>query len=157
MKPYITFKTLIVEIIGMLMMVASLIYAVIVAATTKGKIPISYDIHGEVTKYGSPAVLIIMPVSMLFVGLIMCLILHVLPSSAWNMPVKVKEEKALIVYSDVAFMLGLIILEFGAFTLFSTLTYSCGDTVVVIGTIVLCVACAVTIIGSIVKVIHDNR
>lgn len=105
-KPYITLKAFIVEVAGWMFTIAALIYSIV------------YD-----------TTLVVLSISMIVTLAIVSLVLHLLPPSSWNMPVKITERNALICYTDVANMLALLILWCGIYTFIMVVFVKYGDTV----------------------------
>ena len=138
-KPYITKKVIITEILGFVFLLVGTIVSIV--------------INNPEQKAGR----IILAVIMLGTGATMSLILHFLPVSAWNMPVKVNPNKALIVYEDCSFMLALCVLEFGIYTLFFELTVGMGDVIATVATTIFSIAIVITILASVVLIIKHNK
>lgn len=156
-KPYITLKVFIIEIISWVLYLGSLVFAIYKAANTEGLIPVKFSATGEILRYGSPWTIVLMPVLMLFTGVVLSVVLHFLPASAWNMPVKVKPEKALKLYIAVAYMLALLNLEFAVFTALSTVFFAKGDSFMMFAAIGLCVLMFATIGIVIAYIVRANR
>ena len=119
-KNILTRYHVMIEILGFVLILAS--FAVAIAAMASGEmIPSHYDFAGNVTDYSKPGFLIMMPIVMLISNGTMSLILHFVSFSSWNMPVKVKPGRERAVYGCVGYMLAIMELLFGIFTLAFTL------------------------------------
>ncbi|MGN0386468.1 MAG: DUF1648 domain-containing protein [Lachnospiraceae bacterium] len=109
-----------IEILGFVLILAS--FAVAIAAMASGEmIPSHYDFAGNVTDYSKPGFLIMMPIVMLISNGSMSLILHFMSFSSWSMPVKVKPGRERAVYGCVGYMIAIMELLFGIFSLAFTL------------------------------------
>lgn len=119
-KNILTRYHVMIEILGFVLILAS--FAVAIAAMASGKvIPSNYDFAGNVTDYSKPGFLIMMPIVMLISNGTMSLILHFVSFSSWSMPVKVKPGRERAVYGCVGYMIAIMELLFGIFTLAFTL------------------------------------
>jgi len=109
-KRFIFTRTnIILEILGYVFCLGALIAAV-VGVVTVDKLPTNYDAAGNVTRYGSPAILFVMPLAMLFANGLMSLCMHLMNPASWNMPFAVKQGREIAVYRDMVRMV--MILEF---------------------------------------------
>lgn len=151
-KPYITLRVFITELIGWVMMLASLIISIVRACTIEGEIPINYNSAGEVTKYGSSAIMVFLPASMFFTVGIISLVMHLFPSTSWNVPVKITPENSLRVYEKTSFFLALLILESALFSLIYVVFYFVGEKMIVIDVIAYSAAAIITIIVMVVRI-----
>ncbi|SET64256.1 DUF1648 domain-containing protein [[Clostridium] polysaccharolyticum] len=156
-KEYITRKHVITEILGNICIIASIIYVVYLIVTIDGKIPTHFNGAGEADKYGSPAVLLGLPITMLFSNFVMAVCMHFLPKDMWNMPFRVNPARELKVYQGISYMLALLELESGVFTLFFTVNFRNGDNAMRIVTMLFLAAVIASIIGAIVKAARDNK
>lgn len=120
-RPFICLYHFIIEIASYVFMFASIIWAAVFATGFEGQVPISYDAHGEITGYGSPWFMIIMPIAMLLCLGLMSLCLHVIPPQKWNTGVKITEQNAFFVYRDIALMVSLFSLILGIYTFVFTI------------------------------------
>lgn len=96
MKSYTNFQK-ILEIIGIIILLAYLIFFFLTFSSLPDKTPAHFDFAGEVTRYGSKYEMVIMPV----LGVIMyggITILQKYPS-AWNVPIKITTENEEEAYS----------------------------------------------------------
>ena len=122
-RPYITKYIFIVEILAYVMNFVAFIIGIICVITADGEVPTHYDMYGNVTDYGSPAVLLLMPIIMFFTLAIMTICLHVVKAENWNMKnINITEQNALPLYIEVGkmnaelmFMIGFYSLVFTAF------------------------------------------
>ena len=111
---------ILIEILGAVLLLAS--FAVAIAAMASGKmIPSHYDFAGNVTDYDKPGFLIMLPIIMLISNGFTSLILHFVPFSSWNMPVKVKPGRERAVYGCIGYMIAVMELLFGIFSFAFTL------------------------------------
>lgn len=134
-KPYITLKVFITNILGVALAFISLIICIV-----KG----DYSI-------------LPLPITMLFSVIIVSLVLHFLPVSFWNLPIrKLNEKNALLVYEDTAFMLALIDLLLGLMTFLMTLNFA-SELAMTIISLSIMVAIALLMIWSIRKIKKDNE
>ncbi len=123
-KPYIKISHVIVEIAGYLFLLASIIFALIKAASIEGEIPTHYNLQGEIDGYGSPYTLLVLPLIMLPTFILLSLVVHLVSVRHWNMPFTVKPENAITVYSDMAMMIPIMQLLSGIYTLFETILFA---------------------------------
>ena len=100
--------------------------------------------------------MVIFPIIMMIANVTSSLIAHFLPASSFNMPFKVKPERAVSVYADTVLMLFLMELEFSVFSLFFVLTATRTETWINYGSIVFIVILLLTIVATIVKAYKDN-
>lgn len=99
-RSYISLPQFIVEVISYLIILGSLIAGIIIATSTTGEIPVHYDLAGNVDGYGSPYVMLIMPLAMLLCSILISVCSHFSNPAKWNMPFRVKPGNELIVYHD---------------------------------------------------------
>ncbi|MGN0154131.1 MAG: DUF1648 domain-containing protein [Lachnospiraceae bacterium] len=157
-KPYITKKHCAIEIISYVMLLASFIIAVVGMVVLPEEIATHFDGAGNVDGYGSPVVLIFLPIIMLLCNGVTSLILHLLPPDAWNTPCKIKPGQEIIVYRDMSSMLVWMEFEIAAFTVFDTImTYLQSGKMILVGAIVFMVALTVTIIYEIVMIVRHSK
>ena len=121
MKSYLRKKHIIVEILSYVLIWASIVISIIWSTRLPDKIATHFDASGNPDGYGSPYSFIVFPIIMLVTMAICSLILHFLPPSVWNMPVKVKPERAALVYGDAISMVVYMEFEFGLYSLFFTI------------------------------------
>lgn len=155
-KLYIKPIHIIAELIGFATVFASIVYAVVKAAITKGNIPTHFDFAGNIDGYGSPWVLLVLPVIMLVTLVITSLSIHLMPMNKWNMPFKVNPERANVVYSDSLMAVALLMPEIGIYTLLETLLFAKGKSLLILS-ILLCVALFATAIICMIKASRDNK
>lgn len=157
-KVYITRLYIVIEIVSYVLLAVSFIIAVVGMITLEGEFPAHYDWAGNVDRYGSPAVLFVMPGIMLFANLVISLLAHFLPAECWNMPFRVKESRKPVVYRDMTFMLMLMELETAVFALvFTAMNYMRWTGGILALTILLVAAFTVTIAGSIIVAAKHNK
>lgn len=156
-RPYITLKHVIMEAISYLLYVASIAYSAYFAVTVKGEAPVHFNMSGNADRYGSPAAIMILPIVMLIVAAFMSLTIHFLPPTMFNLPFKVKPERALKVYEDTATMMCFVMLEFGIFTVVYTLLVSINGTLPSIVPIGMVIVLFATAIIMLIKAWLDNR
>lgn len=155
-RPYIKPVHIVAEFIGIITTVVALLYSVIKAAMTEGEIATHYDFSGNVDGYGSPWVMIILPIIMLVTMIIMVLSLHLASPGAWNFPFKVNPERAVLVYSDATMAIALMEAEIGIYTLAMSMTFTDGKVAFPLS-MILVAALAVSTTVCIVKAAKDNR
>lgn len=116
-RRYISLPQVIVEIVGLIALLASFGCAFYVMATTDGQIPTHYAFDGTIDGYGSPATLLIVPGITLVVNIIMFFSAHFSNPAKWNLTFKLKEENAILVYHDLVWMYVLMELELALMSL----------------------------------------
>lgn len=122
-KPYITIAHVIIEIVSLVIIILTLLFSIYSIKNISGPIPTHYDFSGNVTGYGSPKTLIVMPLIMLGCNLLVAAAVHLFPKKYWNMPVKVKPHTSNRVYKDTVWMMVLIELEISIYTaIFTAIT-----------------------------------
>lgn len=138
-RRYISLPQVIVEIVGLIVLLASFGCAFYIMATTDGQIPTHYAFDGTVDGYGSPAVLFIVPGASLLVNIIMTFCVHISNPAKWNLPFKLKGENAILVYHDLVWMYVLMELEMALMSLGMVLTMpkSGGSTMIISMTLVV--------------------
>lgn len=132
-KPYITLGVMIIEIIGQLLTIAALIVSII----SKEEVVLS--------------------VSMLATNIILVLSLHFMPANLWNMPVKVTEHNALMVYKDTAYMMAIMLLIFGLFTMLCVIPLGNKEVRTNIASTAVVLALFANIVACIIKVTRDAK
>ena len=157
-KPYITRLHVVLEILALLLCIASLVLAVLYALNSDGPVPTNYDFKGNVTGWGSPWTALVMPIVALAMVIADALVLHLVPASSWNTGFKVRPAKANAVYREIGLMVVLLSVEFAMFALAFTvfLTLSKAD---LFGSaaILLAVVMTVTIILTLVRAGRKNK
>lgn len=157
-KPYITKKHCIIEIISYVMMLASFILAIIGMVVLPEEIATHFDGAGNVDGYGSPTVLIILPIIMFLCNGMTSLILHFLPPDAWNTPCKILPGQEIIVYRDMASMIVWMEFEIAAFTLLDTIaTYFQSGRWILVSVAVLIISMTITITYEIVMILRHSK
>lgn len=156
-KPYIRIRHIVVEIVSFVFLLASVIFAVIKAASIEGEIPTHYNLQGEIDGYGSPYTMLVLPIIMLLTFILISLVVHLVPMRYWNMPVKVKPERALVVYGDMVMMLLIMELLSGIYTLFETILFVDAEHSSRAITFVYIALLFGDIVVQIIRVINHNR
>ena len=158
MKVYLTIFHKIQELIAVVTGVGSLIAAIIMMAVIKEPVPTNVDLHGNVTHYGSIGFIIMMPLIMLPTILILLAATHIFPITMWNLPVKPKPGREVRLYRVSAYMVTMMNMETGIFSLVFTLAMGLGwvKTVSWLGG-GLCVVMLGTAAWGIIKSILVNR
>lgn len=103
------------EILGYVFFLGAFIVAVVACATVE-EIPWKFDAAGNITRYGSPGALFILPAALLFTNVIMSLGMHFLPANVWNVPFTIRPGREIAVYRDMAMMIVIMVLLFGLFS-----------------------------------------
>lgn len=155
-KPYIKKSHFIIELLGTVLILAAISVAIYGMVTITGEIPTHYDAAGNVDGYGSPAILLLLPITMLFTNALIGLILHFMPTSMWNMPTKIKEGREIVVFSDVSWMMTLLEFIVGAFTLVATIFFTHSQ-IVFVAAMFLVVLTFVVIGIGIARMIKHNK
>lgn len=158
MKQYLTIHHKIQEIIAVVTVVASLIAAIVMMAVIKEPVPTNVDLHGNVTHYGSIGFIIMMPIMMLPTVLILIAATHFFPLSMWNLPVRPKPGREVKLYRISAYMVTLLNMQTGIFSLLFTLVMGLGKAKLA-GPLGggLCIVMLVTVAWAIIKSILVNR
>ena len=158
MKQYLTIHHRIQELIGFVTGIASLIVAIVMMGVIKHPIPVNYDLAGNVTKYGSVGVVIMMPVILLPTILILLAATHLFPLSMWSLPVKPKPGREVIIYRLSAYLVTLYTMITGIYSLVSVFCMGFGWTWLFgKASIALCVSMLVIVVVVIVLSIRANR
>ena len=158
MKAYLTIHHKIQELIAVLTGVASLIAAIVMMAVIKHPVPTHIDGAGNVTSYGSVGVVLMMPVIMLPTILILLAATHFFPLSMWNLPVKPKPGREVLLYRISAYMVTLFNMETGIYSFVFTISMGLGWIQAATRlSIALCVVMCVTAAWAIIKSILVNR
>ena len=154
---YFTKGRIIFEIITYVILVVAVFYVLIFALQTKGEVPIRYDMKGNVSGYGSPWVLLFLPVSMIFTNGIISLVLHLVPVTAWNMHIKVNPGKEFIVYGDmIKMMLGCMMI-LSVYSLIETIFWALNIDQTLLLSALMCISLFVDIIYYMVVSARHNR
>lgn len=155
---YFTRRHRLLEIISYVPLAISFILAIIAQKTLPAQIPVHYDLSGKVTEYGSPAILFLLPGTMLFVNLIMSFIAHFVSVDHWNMPFKVRPEKKIIVYRDIVSMMLWMEMEFAVYTfIYTIMSYIQKMDGVMLLSILLMLIISATIIGFCILAAKHNK
>ncbi len=148
----------VLEILGYVFLLGSFLIAVAACATGTMVVE-KFDKAGNVIKYGPPAILFLMPASMLFCNLLFSLVLHLSnPGTWWNMPFKPRPGREIVLYRDIVRMQTVMELLFGSYTLgFNIILYrGYGDAITPLTT-VFTVAVLGDIVGMLVISARHNR
>ncbi len=158
-KPYITKKHCVIEILSYVCLVASIIIAIVGMAILPDEIATHFDGAGNIDGYGSPGVLLMLPLIMLFSNGVMSMVLHLMSPEAWNTPCKIEPGREVLVYRDVSSMITWMELEFGVFTLAMTIaSWQQNGKLLMIETIVFMILLTIVVVYGIVAcVIHSKR
>lgn len=158
-KPYITKKHCVLEILSYVCIVASIIIAIVGMVVLPDEIATHYDGAGNIDGYGSPGTLLLIPLIMFFSNGTMSLILHLMSPEAWNTPRKIEPGQEIRVYRDVVSMLTWMELEFGVFTLASTIaSWQQNGKLIMIETIVFMVLLTIVVVyGIVASSIHSRK
>lgn len=107
----------VLEILGYVFLLGSILIAV--AACAAGtRVVEKFDKAGNVIKYGSPAIIFLMPAFMLFCNLLFSLVLHLSnPGTSWNMPFKPRPGREIVLYRDIVRMQTVMELLLGSYAL----------------------------------------
>lgn len=119
MHGYRTRLHILLEAAAWLLLLASFLIAVYGIKTLPETIATHYNMAGEADGYGSPATLLILPISMIIPLGIVSLVAHFVRPEYWNTPFQVTERNAAAVYRNLATMMFLIELELSVFTLYT--------------------------------------
>ena len=158
MKQYLTIHHRIQELIGFVTGIASLIVAIVMMGVIKHPIPVHYDWAGNVTKYGSVGIVIMMPVILLPTILILLAATHLFPLSMWSLPVKPKPGREVIIYRLSAYLVTLYTMLTGIYSLVSVIGMGLGlEGLVGKASIILCVLMILLAVVVIVLSVRANR
>lgn len=148
----------ILELGAWLILLASLLVAVYGVRTLPEEIATHFALDGTPDGYGSPAILFLTPLLMVPCLGIVSLIAHLVDPAQWNMPFAVREERKAYVYADMLTMLHAIQLEIAGFSLYMQVkSYQQSGDGLVLATVLLTAALAVTIIGLCILAYRHNR
>ena len=138
-RPYIKLWHFVLEILGFVLILASLIYAIYLAVTVKEPVPVRIEFDGTVTDYGSASFVLFMPITMLLTNVLLFCVLHFSNPAKWNNLVKVTPANAPYIHMDESELFAEIEALFGVYTLFFTLTFLTNTQFDLWGTIVMVV------------------
>ena len=156
-KPYINKIHIILELLGYIMLMLSLAYAIVMINTIEGEIPTHYNAYGEVDAYGSPTSLLILPITMLSTCLIITACLHFLSARSWNTGFKLNPARENIVLADFGYMVASMVPEMGLFTMVVTYFFGKEGSIVMGASFALIAAMAVSVIVFFIKAYRDNK
>ena len=118
---------LMLELLSYVLLIAS--FAVAIPTMASGKeIPVHFDMVGNITEYGGPGILIVVPLVMLIINSSVSVMLHCFPFSSWNMPFKVKPQNQRRVYGCVGYMIVIMAVLMSIFSLVFTILVGTGVT-----------------------------
>lgn len=109
MKLKYTKSQVILEILTLLCLIGMFVYLILNYGNLPDKIPMHYNFAGEIDRWGSKKGLFFMPIMSILLYLLLTVVTFF--PSAWNMPVTVKEENKIRVYSCVKTLMILMKLE----------------------------------------------
>lgn len=156
-KPYIKTSHVIIEIVAAAIVLAAIVFAAVFAARTTGRIAVHYNLAGEVDGYGSPSVALLLPIMMLVTLLVVSLSIHLLPKAAINLPVKVRPEAELRVYTDAIWSMVTIELILAVYSFAETIAIMSEAAGSLVPTIVTVIAVFADIVFFIVKIVRENK
>ena len=148
----------ILELGAWLILLASLLVAVYGVRTLPEEIATHFALDGTPDGYGSPAILFLTPPLIVPCLGIVTLMAHLVDPAQWKMPLAVKEECKAYVYADMLTMLHAIQLEIAGFSLYMQVkSYQQSGDGLVLATVLLTAALAVTIIGLCILAYRHHR
>lgn len=157
-KPYITIKHIIVEIVGYVIWLSSLILAIINVVTGEGDIVTNYDLAGNPTGYGSRGNLLAVPLIMLSVLIVLSLTSHFGKDSNFHFGKPIRPEKMLIALSDSVMMVFMINIVMALYGLFITIVMAYGyGNLVMAGSMIMTAVMAAVIVGMYIKLRKDTE
>ena len=135
-----------------------MIVAIVMMGVIKHPIPVHYDLAGNVDKYGSVGVVILMPVILLPTILILLAATHLFPLTMWSLPVKPKPGREVIIYRLSAYLVTLYTMITGIYSLVSVICMGLGwEWLFGKASIALCVSMLVIAVVVIVLSIRANK
>lgn len=158
-KPYIRKKHVIMEIIGYMFLLVSLILVIVLSARSNGDIPMHISMDGTIERYGDGKALIMLPMTMFIVNVSTSFIIHLISADMWNFPVKIKPGKEILVYSDAVSMMMIFQLIDAVFSLVFVFSIFITKTGGFLGmaTAGLLIGITIDIVFYIVKMIRDSK
>jgi len=121
MRAYLNKIHVTIMILSVVLAVAALVLSIVFAATSDGQIPVHFGLDGKADEYASAWEAISLPIILLVTNLTMVVMLLFVPLSAWNIPVKITENNAPILYREAALLVSLIGLLFSLMSLVGTI------------------------------------
>lgn len=156
-KPYIKKAHVIVEIVSYIILVVAFAVA-IYGMNVLDEITTRYKVNGVPDGNGSPKTLLILPLVMLLTNGTISLLMHLVGAKSFNMPVKVKPENAVLVYSDMIWMMVIIQVLIALYTLVTNIGMFFGNGfVITMATIVLLVGLIPAIVVPFVMCLKHNK
>ena len=125
-KIYFSKTSVVMEIAAYVLLLAGMILAVVFMVTGEKEIPLRYDFQGNAEAYGSPAVLLIMPLSMLFVNMIMSLSNHISEMKISGLPFTVRPGREFNVCCSLVRMVVELQIILALYAVFFTILYAKG-------------------------------
>lgn len=156
-RPYIRRWHFALEILGFVLILASLAYAIYLAVTVKEPVPVRIGFDGTVTDYGSAAFALFLPIIMLLTNVLLFCILHFSNPAKWNNVVKVTPANAPFIFQDESELFTEIEALFGVYSLFFTLTYLEDSRIGLFGTIVMIIVLFAFCGANIAKTIRHGK
>lgn len=154
---YIKMHHIIFEALGVLCAVISLIYMAIKVASLEGPVPTHFGFDGKPDGYGEPATLLLVPVIMLVVILTMALISSLSSPRKWNLPVRPKEGREALVYSDMTLMLAILCGISGLYTLLLSISLlSSSEPSILISALYFLAILVDVVVCSVMAVAHNK-
>lgn len=158
-KPYIKKSHVIMEIMGYVLLIVSLILTIVFSINSNGDIPMQIEFDGTVSRYGDGMALIMLPMVILIVNTSISIIVHLMSADMWNFPVKPRPEKKILLYSYAVSMMMILQLIDAVYTFVIVVSiYMIKATMVPgIATIGLLIGFTIDIVYYIIKMIMDNK
>lgn len=154
MKTYTNFQK-ILEVIGIVILVAYLIIFLVTFSALPDRTPAHYDFAGEVTRYGSKYEMLLMPI----LGLIMYVAITILQRypTVWNVPIKVRPENENQVYSILR--TGIIAVKVEMIGIFALISYysSSMKNIPIYMSILFIAVPIITIVISLIKIFRIEK
>lgn len=140
-----------------LVWLAALLTGVYGVCTLPEEIITHYAWDGTPDGYGSPAVLLLLPLLMLPALGIISLVAHRVDPALWNTPFVVREERKALVYADMTALLHAVQLEIAVYALYTQISVYRQHSVSLAVLALWTAALAATILGSCVRAYRHNR
>lgn len=107
-KPYITKVHIILEVLSLILSVASVAYGVAFALKATDPMPTNFNMAGEATGYGSAWFILLTPGIIFITNIVLSLVLHFLPTNKWNVSFKIRPERELAVFECISLMIAVM-------------------------------------------------
>lgn len=158
MKKYGTRLHKMMEIFSWVILLISFLIAIYGIFVLPDTIATHYNMRGEVDGYGSPAILLLMPILMGICLMIMSLCVHLVNPENWSTLVEVRRRNREMVYRDSLTMMLLVELELSGMTLFiQILSYRQSMKGLGVGLVIFISAITLTIILLSVRTWKKNK